>query len=337
MKLWLVGADLETSDRYLESQDEPSHEATVEADGGFEFRSVPEGWWLVGPAAALTFADTPDEDDIAPMATLVEVRAGELEKEVQIRAEHGLTIQGQVLQPDGTPAFSGIVRACSKAAPGWRFAPMRSDGTFTLGPLVGDQYELWASGDVEGAGSAMVSAFAGDDHVMLRLREGGSLSGRVIRERAAGDRGVSICVMRRDIEPHEILIATSDDGGFFRFENVDSGRYQVIARTDDAWFAVHSNLEVAGGRATDDVVLELREGGWLRVALRGRGKASVEVDCVEASQGEVRIDSLEVAQQEKRIAVPAGWITVDWKTRSRQAEERFEMHAGEERELHLEP
>jgi hypothetical protein len=329
LTVWLLRADVDTQRRYLASIERPQRAAITNLRGEFEFAELAPGAWLVGPAPTSAFQSTPDDHGIPPLATLVELRGEHGTQDIEIRTERGLMIRGRVLQPDGTPAFSGVVIARSQDAPGHCFAATRSDGAFTLGPLVSGQYELWADGDAEGTTSAVVFAFAGDDSAVLRLREGGTLSGRVVDGRGSGTGRATLLAMRQDIEPHEMRSTSAESDGRFHFENLAPGVYQVLALTEDAWFAARSGVDVDSSRATEDLVLELTQGGRLTLTYPGDNAVRFEI-----RQEDVRIFSSTIAELDAAIGVPAGRITVRWSVGSGpNREQRVEIVPGAATEI----
>jgi hypothetical protein len=137
--------------------------------------------------------------------------------------------------------------------------------------------------------------------------------------------------MRQDVEPHEILSASTEADGLFHFNNVAPGSYQVLAHTENAWFAIRSGVDVAGGRATEDLLLELREGGWLRLQ-----STSSDTVRVEIRQDDVRVSSSHLSELDTSLAVPAGRITVRWTIGSRPTgEQSIEIVPGAERKIVL--
>lgn len=329
MRVWLVRAIAESEGRYLTSVEQPGRSCTTNARGEFEFTSLDLGAWLVGPAPAGSIAATPDERSVAPMSILVILRADEDTPPIVLRAHRGLVLKGHVRRPDGTPASRAYVSARSPDAPGLRLAPTRPGGEFTLGPLVPAQYELWADADEEGTTSATVLAFAGDDRIVLRLREGGRLLGRITASGAHGR--VTVVAMRQDIEPREMLRLETDVGRGFQFDNVAPGSYQVIAQSSDAWFATRSRVHVVGDRETPLDELELLRGGWLRIE-----HSSSDPVRVELRQEDVVLVADELRERSQRLSVPAGRIRVRWAVGARPSrDELVECAPGQETSLAL--
>lgn len=322
MSVWLVAAGGATRVRYLASFERPHHELVTTADGRFEFQGVAAGRWLVGPAPE------GGENGVAPMPVLVDVHADGRDTAIEIRAQRDLVIRGVVLQASGERAFSGFVSARAQGTDGAALAPIRSDGSFAIGPLVGGGHELWAHGEWEGSTSAVVLAFDGDRDIVLRLGAGGAIDGRV-----DGSFGsavpVSLVAMRQDVPPHEWLGASADERGHFRFDNVAAGRYQLVAHTADAWFAVRSGVDVSSGGTADGVALELREGGRLRVRHAGDDALHVEIRL-----GDVLVFASAIRERDSELAVPAGRLTVRWGAGYEPARETaLELAPGEVREL----
>lgn len=326
LEVWLLPAEESEEGRYLALFDPPSRETTTDARGEFQLSDVTSGHWLLGPSPRPVAASIPAEAEIIPWAVRVDVPAGCDERRVELRARSGLPIRGRVLQPDGTPAAGAWVSARMPEGRGRCHAAATRDGRFRLGPLPEGQYALWADSDDAGTTSTTVLAFPGEDGAILQLREGGILAGRVLDSRPERRGSVQLTAMREDVEAHEILDTSAGPDGLFRLRNVAPGRYQLVARTDDGWFAVRAGVAIESGSATEDLLLDLGRGGSLRWIPAGSAAAS---------RIEIRKDGVHLerspAGERGTILVPAGRITVRWTDGSRGVQERsVDVRAGEE-------
>jgi hypothetical protein len=249
--------------------DERVGSAKTDAEGRFALAKVSAGTWRLAPEPKqrLHEADVA-ADDIAPVALLVEIAAGEAEHEVELRVHRGLAIRGVVLEPDGKPASSTHVSA--HAAPIYIDVNGKSDGTFVIGPLPPGTFRVSAdsySGSLAGSESVAIEAGARD--VVLQLRPGGRFSARVVDSQSGLGVAAQIAVSNTSDPRTPIHMPRSKADGSFQLSGLLPGTYALCAATGDGRAGSLRGVELAAGGDLHDLVIEVRPGAKLRVRYGG--------------------------------------------------------------------
>ncbi|MBK7644817.1 MAG: carboxypeptidase regulatory-like domain-containing protein [Planctomycetes bacterium] len=217
LTLWLLRAD---RSRRLHVEffegDERVGEAKTDAQGRFTIPKVSPGTWRLCPEAKMYRDGAPiPADAAAPIATLVEIPTGEGEHQVELVVHRGLTITGTVLDPDGKPVNNAGVGGFSSGI--WFGSSCSAEGSFVLGPLAPGEYRLDAdpSYHKELTSSEPVQAEAGARDVVLHLRSGGGLAGRVV-DAATGEGVAAKIAVSQPGEKHASIYCPSSkaDGAF---------------------------------------------------------------------------------------------------------------------------
>jgi hypothetical protein len=149
------------------------------------------------------------------------------------------------------------------------------DGTFALGPLVPGTYALTAEGS-EHAPSELVRAEAGQRDVSIRLRAGGSLSGRVVDAQSGEG-----CAAELTITPQHLRSGAFGSGfttgtkpdGSFDHPGLEPDLYGISARTADGRIGVLPDIAVLADAKSGDLVISVSLGGKLRLRYDGSKKA----------------------------------------------------------------
>ena len=173
--VWLLERK-EPIDRYrvLGREDERHvlERATTDSDGAYEFGNVASGEWWVG-IPVLEFAWERDpKSSLLPVASSVQIRPGNLEPEIDVVAYRGLTVQGSVSTPDGTPVYGAYVLATATAREDSRelgSVQVDKEGRFVLGPVPSGRFFVRAGfmNKFLPSKPTMVMAGAGDVHLVL--------------------------------------------------------------------------------------------------------------------------------------------------------------------------
>jgi hypothetical protein len=332
--LWLLRAG--NSPRlHLESyeRDDRIGEAKTDAQGRFTFPKVSPGTWRLGPEAKMYRDGAPiPADAVAPIAILVEIPAGEQEHTVELVVHRGLTITGSVLDPDGKGVNNAGVGAFSNG--NWTGTSCGADGGFVLGPLAPGSYTLDASPSFhkELARSENVQADAGTRDVVLRLRPGGTLSGRVVD--AATGEGVAstIAVSQPGNKTEYIYMPRSKADGSFELGGLLPGTYALAATLPDGRAGILRGVDMAVGSKASGLVISVRAGARLRVRYAGEQKfasLSIEQDGVYCSGDGVEKGTSQL------FTAPAGAVRVVCRLRGigKELVRELTLKAGEEQEL----
>jgi hypothetical protein len=332
--VWRVRAIFpETEKHYISRFDSIDGKATTDADGTFAFDGVTGGQWWIGPA--------PDErwqaiDGLASIADVITVEPGAREMTITLRSQRGLYIRGRVLDSKGEPARRSMIGA--------RFgktylnvgASTKDDGSFALGPIVEGSYELTAGGsDTLDARSDPITARAGDKDVILRLRAGGGIEGKVIDAKTGeGCRAECACLPSTQSDMKGRSLSSSNQDGSFQWHGLESGSYELTARTSDGRTARAKGVAVKAGENTSDIVLSLEPGAKLRLRYDGdqeKGWSEVQSDGVSVA-GDWLVKGTPSVQ-----IVPKGKLTVTLRHKAgvTTCTREVEVAAGEEKEVVL--
>ena len=321
LELWLCHTGLGPSN-YFEAyaKDRVSTKTSTDADGRFAMPDVAPGTWLLGPAPlerAWTVdasgnsrrKDTP-ADAIAALGQIVDVPDAP-SLDLTLHVFRGLFIRGKVLDPGGNGTESDVVAMTGKDAWGPQ-TQSASDGTFAVGPLAAGRYSVVATATDEYVDSDPVEAEAGASDLVLRLKAGGGLRGRIIDARTGNP-----CEAEALLTPHVagpgiygegVGFGVREDGVLER-KGLAPGNYDLAARSEDGAFGILSGIGVVVGEPGKEFVLSLAPGGALKLRYEGSHPfAQVDVRL----QG-VRIDwgtTVEPGTTVDRRA-PAGTFTLE--------------------------
>lgn len=248
--------------------------ATTDAQGRFVLKDVLAGKWQIGPAAVRNHWDPPKEDALAPFGQTIEV-GDRPSQDVTLHAYRGLYIRGVVVGPKNEPVAQCFVNGGQDE----NFPVLNTlsgkDGTFALGPLVPGTYALTAEGS-EHAPSELVRAEAGQRDVSIRLRAGGSLSGRVVDAQSGEG-----CAAELTITPQHLRSGAFGSGfttgtkpdGSFDHPGLEPDLYGISARTADGRIGVLPDIAVLADAKSGDLVISVSLGGKLRLRYDGSKKA----------------------------------------------------------------
>ncbi|HUR28049.1 MAG TPA: carboxypeptidase-like regulatory domain-containing protein, partial [Planctomycetota bacterium] len=168
--------------RLLREHEKPVATALSDETGRFRFPDVAEGDWLVGPKPSDD--RKPDANDplaIPALAEVVQVAPGATEVELVLRVDRGLYLTGIALDPEGKPLKGVYALARGTQRPIYVNGESDASGQFTVGPMPAGEYKLQGMGFVgQHANSEDVIVHAGDAGLVLKLRAGGKIRGRVV-------------------------------------------------------------------------------------------------------------------------------------------------------------
>jgi len=255
--------------------------AVTDADGKFLLENLPPGRWLVGVDSRRPLPET--LADVSPAAEPVVLAENTPRAQMVLHVARGLYITGRVEGPQGEPLAHATVSA------GWRWSAAvqavstEPGGAFRLGPLLPHGYVVRASIPEAPPGladSEPVEAFAGEDGVVLRLRRGGALVGKLVD--AATGQPVAGTV--RLAWPAVRTAATLPDGTF-RIGGLAPFSYSLLAQGRNGGAAFLPYIEVEASAAPQEVVVELQPAATLVVrALPALGANNFQI---QAPRGQI--------------------------------------------------
>jgi hypothetical protein len=210
-------------------------------------------------------------DDIA-LAQVVRIDASTREVEVLLQVDRGLFLKGRVVHPSGAAAAECMVHANLEGAWAFGYDNTDAEGRFSIGPLPRGRFSVLAR-QVTGpsAPSETIYADAGTTDLVLHLREGCSISGRVV-DAAGRPRACELTVGRAGDERGLMMTATAD--GSFHFEGQPAGTLAIGARTSDGLCAVRSGIVLKAGAPLDGVEVVLQAGATLNLRYEGEERWS---------------------------------------------------------------
>ncbi len=245
--------------------------STTDDQGRFQINDLEPGTWWIGPAPASGFTDPSTESDaVVATATAVEVLAAPTQ-EITLRVTRGRFIRGKVLDPDGKPDPRSVVFAMPILGDWGPYADTDGEGGFAVGPLEAGRFWLVAGAFQRFANSAPVEAEAGASDVVLRLKVGGGVRGRIIDSRTGKPRAAQVMltphVDRKGPFGHGLGFDV-DDGEVER-HGLSAGGYDIGARTEDGCFGFLHGITVVEGETGKEFELFVTPGGTLKLHYDG--------------------------------------------------------------------
>jgi protocatechuate 3,4-dioxygenase beta subunit len=334
-EVWMQKFQFE-GDTYFEpySAKDVVAKATTDAQGQFVLKDVPAGKWRIGPAAVRNQWDPPKEDALAPLGEVVDVGDGP-SQDVTLHVYRGLYIRGLVVAPNGDAVSRSSVSGGQNEHLLMLSTNSGKDGTFALGPLAPGTYFLIARGWEGHAPSEPVRAEAGQRDVSIRLRAGGSLSGRVVDARSEAG-----CASELTITPQHpagafgrgMTTSTNPDSSF-EIGGLEPGSYGIAAITADGRFGVLPAVSVAPDAKSENLVISVSLGGKLRLRYEG-AKEHVFIQVMSRA---VPVEFPEPVQRgktlEKRAPQGALVLNVMFEWTGEPLTMQIDLAAGEEKDV----
>jgi hypothetical protein len=331
--VWLVPSDFE-SPKYFEDPLVPASSISTDAEGRFSFHDVRVGKWCIGAAPPPSDAKL-GTDTLAPFATVIDVASDAEHLDIVVKSQRGLYIRGRVLNPAGVGAAGKGVGATS----GVRARESTDEkGNFVIGPLMPGTYQLVAAaGGFDGSGdddrqSEPVSASAGDENVVLRLRAGVGIEGTVLDAKTHILARAELQLIQTDGSRFTNIPGSADQDGHFVMWRLNPGAYDLVAFANDGRIGIVRGIVIAEGTRIKDVRVMLDPGAILR--LRYDGADSIRV--FDLRSGDFLMAREYVTRgTPKKVCVPPGRaIVVVYDRRMQVTQQRtIEVAAGEEKEV----
>jgi hypothetical protein len=257
--------------------DEQTRSATTNANGQFEFRDVAAGEWCIGPAPIAGGPRVAPERAIATRSERIDV-AESGTQEIVLHVYRGLYIRGTVVGPNGESVPHAWVSAGLEPQRFTLDAPALDHGAFVVGPLAPGKLALQGRGKPH-APSDVILAEAGADDLIIRLKPGGSLRGRIVDAETGlpcgGELVVTPETKRSGMLGTGFMRKIGQDGTFVA-DGLESGRYDLSAQTQDGRIGTLRSAVVVAQQTPDESVLRVSRGGTLRFRYDGK-KASIQV------------------------------------------------------------
>lgn len=331
LEMWLLPG--EEPRLTLQPHEAPNVVARARTDDGgrFTFEHVGAGSWRIGPAASYPKRDAEHAmDAVTPIATLVNVAKDDTEREIELVLHRGLYVRGVVRMPDGSPAK----RASVDGSRGDHDSSVqaREDGTFVLGPLVSGTYAVEAESmlDRDCAPSESVNVEAGATNVVLQLRRGARISGRIV-DAATNEGTKAELLYQSGTDPNLHMTQTRPDGSF-ELGGLLPGTVSIVASTSDGRIAASTPITLVAGDAVKDVVVSLERGARVTVAFEGTSRFG---SAWFAKDGRcVTTDGVERGTKHT-FTVPPGKVRLEFRIfeKDKRIVRDLDLAAGEEREV----
>jgi len=234
--------------------------------GRFTFEDVALGAWLCGPAWSGGREVLQGPHRIAPIAQYFVLEQLGQVVDLRLEVSRGLYIRGSVIDAHGKAYGNDWVRLKTSHQAGVQ--DFRSDpgGHFVAGPLAPGEYQVRASGQGLNMNSEPVTASAGSDDLVLRLKPAGMIRGRIV-DGVTGE-GCQAELRLISLESplgYVSLIHSQPNTGEFVHDSLESGTYHLLARTDDGRIALARDIAVVAGVAREELTVRLQQGAILVV------------------------------------------------------------------------
>ncbi len=327
-EMWLSKTERKLTVYFDTNPNSESRSAKTDEQGRFRFDDVSTGMWRLGPSAPQDGKKIAD-DDVAAIAQVIEISDGQRDLDVTVRVDRGLFIRGALLNAKGEPTKDGSIWCVDPTnSLSTRARVSSQEGSFALGPLKAGHYVLTALGDGSNAVSEPVEADSGTSNVVLRLREGASLSGTV-----TGTSGelvqTDVRVRMRNDEWQSVHGVNTHNDGTFQISGLEAGTYDISARGSGGAFALLEGVKVGIGESRTGLDVHLIRGGQVRVRHEGPDhyiNVTVFVNVIT-----VDMDGVERGTSHEFVA-PAGTVIVQasyYEAEKRTVERTVEVKAGE--------
>jgi hypothetical protein len=304
---------------------------TTDVAGHFVLKDVAPGEWLIGPAAVNN-----DLKTIASVGTPITVVA-EPSQDLVLHVDRGLFIRGKLVGPNGEP-----VSECNVVSEGpepYGFGEQANadkNGGFVIGPLAHGTVTLQVNFCKSFAPPELVKVEAGAQDVIIRLRQGGTLCGRVVSSQTglptAGEIHVTPDHTRAGTYGSGFTTGVMEDGTF-ALKGLDSGVYGLSVRTSDGQFGVLAGVVATANVETNGLVIPVSPGGKLKLKYDGKREfALVQITSQGATIGwnePVKASAVEVRDAPEGALV----LRVTFANRATQTTVAVDLMAGEEKEV----
>jgi hypothetical protein len=312
--------------------------ARTDAAGRFSLMEIPAGTWWLGPSQPGLFPGPVEDATAQPMVIVISPDSER--QDLLLHVQRNLYIHGSVLDLTGAPMANAVVEATREDDPVPVTTLTAADGSFRVGPLVSARFRVVAhdaprmNGGDRVAASDPVAATAGDEGLVLQLKSGGALNGRVVDARTGAGVAGEILLSSCEAGSNERVGNWSKGDGSFHIGHLEPGKYNLGVRADGPRGGILKSVVVKAGEETADIVVAVGPGAMLRMRYEGAhplASFTIFDDGVAvASEGLLRGTSSDQA-------IPAGHLIMQVRVQGLdgEREKKIDVDAGEVREIIL--
>lgn len=306
-ELWLVPADSPAPMNLAthRARERLHARATTDPQGAFRFEAVPAGEWALGPAPPAA----PRTEGWAPRGRWFRTPRGTRALSLELTAQAGRYIEGQVLQEDGSPAAHATLLHRALAEAGGMQAEADAEGRFRLGPLGPGPYEVTAMEDRAAGHAGSTPALVTDTEEPLQLVVRAGTTLRVSGYREADGRRLPLTrafVTRSDASATLATTHRASHGETtLALGPIQAAQVSIAVVTPGGLCGVVHGVDVDSSQEGQQLV-PLRPGAALELSNRGEGAHSVEVRLGGAVVEQAQLAAGDV----RRLTVPAGRLEV---------------------------
>jgi hypothetical protein len=180
-----------------------------------------------------------------------------------------------------------------------------------------------------------VIANAGENDVVLKLRAGGIIEGKVIDASTGESVRAEVCYPLKGAQAEAMGLSISDtrDDGTFKLQSLVPGAYDLIARVSDGRIAQLRGLVVGAGARLTGVVLSVERAARLRVGYEGAHPKAWFTVLLDGTA--VAMEWVENKGRSRVQIVPKGKLTIELRfdPEGTKSTRDVDVAAGEEKEI----
>lgn len=276
--------------------------------GRFEWSALAAGDYWIGPAAWSRIGLGHAGGDLVPLAEPLELAAGSVSRDVELRAQRGLFVTGRTVDRRGAPVTGSLqVRSQAGAIAGEVQSYADVEGNFRAGPLAAGDYELrFLPSEARYAAAPPLKARAGSSDLRIEVADAAAL----VMEARVDGRGEPVAASFLLVQQGGDGLAwiggrgatpSSDD----RFDGLPAATFTLSATTADGFAGFVEAVTLAEGE-TRTVEVVVQRGAHVEVSYRA---GPVTVAQVALQSGAVVVAAGELPLGATRtFAAPAGRV-----------------------------
>ncbi|MCE9593793.1 MAG: carboxypeptidase-like regulatory domain-containing protein [Planctomycetes bacterium] len=301
--VWLTPARSAATHHSFQIGEGVGRRALADERGAFGFQNVPEGDYFVGPVSL----DAETAKELPAVGVRVRISADVEDRELEIRVDRGLFVDGFAIDSAGTPCADAHVVATREDGACIAQGKSELDGEFRLGPLMSGSYFVQASRTSCPCSASLESVSAGGAPILITLEAGSRVSGRATDDEVPAIE-LEELVVSSVAGPVRTLRAPQRNGGAFAFDVPSSGSYSIAARTRDGRIGVLHEVEVGAGATTAGLEIRLHRGSKLSIQNLHAGTETV---LVRDERGACLAALSLLSGESGHVAVPPGHLRIE--------------------------